>query len=89
MNRDPAAARAVALRYTGQGAPRVTAKADGALVEAMLDLAERHGVPRHRDPALAALLARVELDAEIPPALYAAVAAVLALIYAAAAERDA
>ncbi len=82
----PPPGRAVALRYSGEGAPRVTARAEGALVEAMLALAERHGVPRHRDPGLTALLAQVELDREIPPALYAAVAAVLAAIYAAAGE---
>ena len=76
--------RAVALRYTGDGAPRVTAKGDGELADALLAVADRHGVPRHRDPALAAVLSGVELDAEIPVALYVAVAAVLALVYAAA-----
>ncbi len=75
---------AVALRYTGQGAPRVTAKADGTLVEAMRGLAERHGIPLHRDPTLAALLSQVQLDAEIPPQLYTAVAIVLTAIYNAA-----
>ncbi len=76
--------RAVALRYTGQGAPRVTAKADGTLVEAMRALAERHSIPLHRDPTLTALLSQVQLDAEIPPQLYTAVAIVLTAIYSAA-----
>lgn len=76
--------QAVTLRYSGEGAPRVTAKAEGALVEAMLGLAERHGIPRHRDPVLTGLLAQVRLDTAIPPELYTAVAAVLAMVYAAA-----
>lgn len=80
----PNSPRAVALRYTGQGAPRVTAKADGTLVEAMRALAERHGIPLHRDPTLAALLSQVQLDTEIPPQLYTAVAIVLTAIYSAA-----
>ncbi len=80
----PNPSRAVALRYMGQGAPRVTAKADGTLVEAMRALAERHGIPLHRDPTLAALLSQVPLDAEIPPQLYTAVAIVLSAIYSAA-----
>lgn len=76
--------QAVTLRYTGMGAPQVTAKAEGVLVEAMLALAERHGIPRHRDPLLTGLLAQVRLDDAIPPELYTAVAAVLAMVYASA-----
>ncbi len=82
MNHKPT--RAVALRYSGSGAPRATAKADELLVEKMLELAKTYGVPCHQDPHLVALLAQVKLGAEIPPALYAAVAAVLAMVYAAA-----
>ncbi len=76
--------RAVALRYSGSGAPRATVKADGLLVERMLELAREHGVQCHRDPQLVGMLAQVKLGAEIPPALYAAVAAVLAMVYAVA-----
>ena len=74
--------RAVALRYDGDAPPRVVAKGEGALARAIVELAREHGVPLHEDPALAALLARVDLETCIPPELFEAVAAVLAFVYA-------
>lgn len=72
---------AVALRYEGNGAPRVTAKGQGEVAEQILAIAAEHGVPVREEPELAALLARVDLGEEIPPALYVAVAEVLAFAY--------
>jgi flagellar biosynthesis protein len=71
----------VALRYDGQGAPRVTAKGQGLVAEKILELARSHDIPLYEDAALAALLARVELNAEIPQNLYRAVAQVIAFAY--------
>ncbi len=85
---NPKPTRAVALRYSGTGAPRATAKADGLLVEKMLELAKTYDIPCHQDPQLVGLLAQVKLGAEIPPALYVAVAAVLAMVYAAAEKQS-
>jgi len=73
--------RAVALRYDGRAAPRVTAKGQGRLAERILALAAEHHIPLHQDPALLALLAQVELGDEIPPELYVAVSRVLAFAY--------
>lgn len=75
------APRAVALRYDGRGAPRVTAKGEGLVAARILELAREHNVPLHEDAALAATLARIELNTEIPENLYRAVAQVIAFAY--------
>jgi flagellar biosynthesis protein len=72
---------AVALEYSGQGAPRVTAKGEAAVADTIARLAEEHGIPLQRDEALAAVLTQVELNQEIPEALYRAVAEVIAFAY--------
>jgi flagellar biosynthetic protein FlhB len=75
---------AVALRYRAQemGAPRVVAKGAGELAAKIKDEARQAGVPIVERRALArALFKSVALGAEIPPALYRAVAEILAYIY--------
>jgi flagellar biosynthesis protein len=72
---------AVALRYDGAGAPRVTAKGDGLIAEQITRAAREHDVPLYADADLARLLASVELGAQIPRALYVAVAEVIAFAY--------
>lgn len=72
---------AVALAYDGVSAPRVTARADGELTQAMLTLAQAHDIPIHRDAGLTQLLARVRMDEEIPLPLFVAVAEILAFAY--------
>jgi flagellar biosynthesis protein len=72
---------AIALRWDGHGAPVVAATGAGTIAAKIRELAQAHGVPLITDAALTALLAKVDLGAEIPPALYLAVARVLAFIY--------
>lgn len=72
---------AVALEYTGEGAPRVTAQSRGALAEEIVRLAQRHDVPLYPNRDLVQVLARIELDQEIPELLYRAVAEVIAFAY--------
>jgi flagellar biosynthetic protein FlhB len=75
---------AVALRYreSEMRAPRVVAKGCDALAARIRDLARTHGVPLVEAPALArALYRHAELGAEIPEALYTAVAEVLVYVY--------
>lgn len=72
---------AVALRYDGTGAPRVTAQGEGYVAEQILALANAHNVPLHKDANLVQLLSRLELGEEIPASLYAAVAEVLSFVY--------
>ena len=79
---------AVALEYDGSGAPRVTAKGIGDLAEEIIALAQAHDVPVENDRALARLLSTLELDEEIPEALYRVVAEVLAFAYLIRASRE-
>lgn len=72
---------AVALRYDGKDAPRVTAKGEDALAEAIRNLAREHDVPLYENPQLAVVLSQIELGEEIPEALYRAVAEVIAFAY--------
>jgi flagellar biosynthetic protein FlhB len=75
---------AVALKYDDQkmGAPRVVAKGADLLALKIRDLAKDSKVPVLQAPVLArALYAHAELDREIPAALFAAVAQVLAYVY--------
>lgn len=75
---------AVALKYTegGRGAPTVVAKGADAVAAKIRDLAKEHKVPLLEAPPLArALYKHTDLGDEIPEALYAAVAEVLAYVY--------
>ena len=71
---------AVALKYERPRAPRVVASGRGAVGEAIIAKAKEAGIPIQQNPALAEALATIELDSEIPEALYKAVAQVLAFI---------
>ncbi|MBJ6800097.1 EscU/YscU/HrcU family type III secretion system export apparatus switch protein [Geomonas propionica] len=75
--------RAVAMAYSPDegGAPRVVAKGAGISAEAIISLAKEHGVYVHQSAELVAMLMQVDLDAEIPPELYQAVAELLAWLY--------
>ena len=72
---------AVALHYSGQGAPRVTAKGGGVIADEILRLARENNIPLYEDAQLASLLARIELGDEIPEKLYVAVAQVIAFAW--------
>lgn len=74
---------AVALSYkSGMGAPKVVAKGMGQIALKIRELGAEHGVPMLEAPPLArALYRHADLDQEIPAALYAAVAEVLAYVY--------
>lgn len=75
---------AVALRYDANehSAPVVTAKGTDFLAAKIKEVAKEHGVEIVEDKALARMLYyNVELDREIPPELYKAVADILAYVY--------
>lgn len=75
--------RAVALRYdpAREPAPRVVARGEGELAERILAAAKAHGVPVWGDPALAVALARLDLEAVVPPEFFEVLAEVLAYVY--------
>ena len=64
-----------------EGAPRVVAKGKGLIAEEIIARAREHGIFMHESKELVALLMQIDLDREIPPALYRAVAELLAWIY--------
>lgn len=72
---------AIALEYGNNSAPVVTAKGDAELAQKILDEAQRHGVYVAEDPQLLALLSRIDIDKEIPPELFTAVAVILSWVY--------
>ena len=74
---------AVALRYKlGEDrAPKVAAKGKGYLAEKILEMAREHKVPIREDKNLIQILSHLELEQEIPPDVYRAVAEILSFIY--------
>jgi len=75
--------KAAALRYDKEkeNAPRVVAKGDGTVAENIIKIAELHNLPIKKDEDLIELLSKVELDKEVPDALYKAVAEVFSFVY--------
>lgn len=83
-NPDPNANRnaAVAISYEEKdGAPRVVAKGYGQLADTIVRAARDNGLYVHESRELVGLLMQVDLDAQIPPQLYVAVAELLAWLY--------
>ncbi|MEW6220156.1 MAG: EscU/YscU/HrcU family type III secretion system export apparatus switch protein [Thermodesulfobacteriota bacterium] len=75
--------KAVALRYdrAQEDAPKVVGKGMGVVAERIIALAQEHGIPLHEDPDLVEILARLDLNEEIPPSTYVVVAEILAFVY--------
>jgi flagellar biosynthesis protein len=79
----PDFSQAVALAYhEGRSAPRVVAKGGGLVAGEIIRRAREAGVHVHESRELVGLLMQVDLDAEIPPILYTAIAEILAWVYA-------
>ncbi|WP_144186030.1 flagellar biosynthesis protein FlhB [Elioraea rosea] len=74
---------AVALQYErgGTGAPKVVAKGVDHMAARIRAAAEKHGIPLVANPPLARALYTVELDREIPPEHYEAVAEIIAYVW--------
>ncbi len=75
---------AIAIKYDAEerSAPVVTAKGADYMAQKIKEIAKDHDVPIMENKPLArALFATVEVDQEIPPELYEAVAEILAVVY--------
>jgi len=72
---------AVALKYDGKNAPKVTAKGTGLTAQQILEIAEKHNIPLQNDPELVNILAQIPLGDEIPKELYLAVAEIISFAY--------
>lgn len=75
------ASLAVALRYDGENAPKVTAKGSQDIAQQIIAIAKKHNVPLSENKELVTLLATLELGEEIPEVLYLAIAEVIAFAY--------
>ena len=75
--------KAVALRYDKDkdAAPRVIAKGRGDIAKKIIEIADAHNLPLYEDKNLIQILEALDLETEIPPDLYRAVAEVLAFVY--------
>ena len=80
--------KAVAISYNEEkdNAPRITAKGSGVTAQRIREIAKANGIPVHKDDDLLELLSQIDIDREIPPELYTAVAEVLCWIYQAELE---
>lgn len=79
----PKRKKAVALRYDKKkdNAPNVVAKGDGEIAKKIISLAKDSNIPIKEDADLVELLSKVEVNHEIPPQLYKAIAEVFTFIY--------
>jgi flagellar biosynthesis protein len=75
--------KAAAMRYdqARDAAPRVVAKGRGKIAEKIVAVAQSNQIPLVQDENLMQMLDLLELDTQIPPELYQAVAEVLAFVY--------
>lgn len=73
--------KAVALKYDGKQAPKVTATGSGITAEEIIALALEHEIPLYENPELVELLAQLQLGDEIPRALYVIIAELIAFAY--------
>ncbi|MCL1975927.1 MAG: EscU/YscU/HrcU family type III secretion system export apparatus switch protein [Firmicutes bacterium] len=74
--------KAAALKYdpAQDDIPLLTAFGQGHLAEKIIALAEQERIPIVYDAALAEMLGKMNVGAEIPPELYAVVAQILVFI---------
>lgn len=79
----PTKKKAVALRYDAaqDPAPKIVAKGSGEIAAKIIALAKEHNIPIQEDGDLVEILAKLDLNADIPPETYLVVAEILAFIY--------
>jgi flagellar biosynthesis protein len=83
VKKDEKVRLAAALKYDSQedAAPVMTAKGRGAIAEKIISIAKKNGIPIKEDPNLVQILSKLDIDEQIPPVLYKAVAEILAFVY--------
>lgn len=82
----PSPRRSVTLRLASPTSNGNTQRIDADGVKSMLGRAQALGLAPQLDPQIATLLAAVRLRDDVPPELYAALAAVVGTLLAAAAD---
>jgi flagellar biosynthesis protein len=79
----PGKRTAIAMRYDVEEdkAPLILASGRGAVADEILRIAEENKIPLYENRELADMLAKLEIDTEIPSQLYVLVAEVLFFVY--------
>jgi flagellar biosynthesis protein len=75
--------KAVALKYRPgkDRAPKVAAKGKGLVADKIIEIAREHGIPVKDDADLVEVLAKLDIEQEIPAEVYVVVAELLAFVY--------
>lgn len=75
--------KAVALEYDAKSssAPKVIAKGEGVSAQSIIKIAKLHDIPIKKDEDLVEMLSQLEINTEIPPQMYKAIAEVFSFIY--------
>lgn len=75
--------KAVALGYKREkdNAPKVLASGNRYLADEIITIAQKYEIPIKKDPDMVEMLSQIEVNREIPPNMYRAVAEIFSFIY--------
>ena len=75
--------KATALQYdtNEDSAPKVVAKGEKYLAQKIIEVAKNNNIPIKEDKDMVELLSKLEINQEIPPDMYKAIAEVFSFIY--------
>ena len=75
--------KAVALGYNKEkdNAPKVLASGKGAIAESIIAAAKQNNIPIKEDKDLVEILSKIDINQEIPPNLYRAIAEIFSFLY--------
>jgi flagellar biosynthesis protein len=75
--------KATALHYDmdKNNAPKLVAKGEKYLAQKIIDVAKKHNIPIKEDKDMVELLSKLEINQEIPPNMYKAIAEIFSFVY--------
>lgn len=75
--------KAAALKYDASlnNAPKLVAKGERENAKNIIKIAKENNIPIKKDEVLIELLSKLDIDKEIPPSMYKAVAEIFTFIY--------
>lgn len=83
QHEDQVVQKAAALKYDQKAnqAPLIVAKGKGDVAKNIIKIAQENNLPIKKDEDLIELLSKLDIDKEIPPSMYKAVAEIFSFIY--------
>lgn len=75
--------KAIALGYNKEkdNAPKVLASGKGVIAEQIIAAAKQNNIPIKEDKDLVEILSKIDINQEIPPNLYRAIAEIFSFLY--------